>query len=97
MTECVFCTPSEPLGVTQVWEDDRWRLLADLGAEVLGFSLLVPKRHVPHITDLDGEEARTFGEVLAMTTSALREETEPAISLFLFRPCVELAEFTGLD
>lgn len=70
-----FRTATEALGVIQVLEDDRWRLLADLGAEVLGFSLLVPKRHVPHVTDLDGDEARTFGAVLARTTSALRDET----------------------
>jgi diadenosine tetraphosphate (Ap4A) HIT family hydrolase len=30
---------------------------------------------VPFITDLDGDEARTIGEVLASTTSALREAT----------------------
>jgi diadenosine tetraphosphate (Ap4A) HIT family hydrolase len=75
VADCVFCTSSEALGVIQVWEDDRWRLLADLGAEVLGFSLLVPKRHIPHVTDLDADEARTFGAVLARTTSALRDET----------------------
>jgi diadenosine tetraphosphate (Ap4A) HIT family hydrolase len=46
-----------------------------LAAEVPGFSYLEPKRHIPYITDLDGEEARTFGEVLARVTSVLRQET----------------------
>jgi diadenosine tetraphosphate (Ap4A) HIT family hydrolase len=38
-----------------------------------GFGYLEPKRHVPHITDLDDEEAATFGAVLARVSSALKE------------------------
>jgi diadenosine tetraphosphate (Ap4A) HIT family hydrolase len=30
---------------------------------------------VPHVTDLAGEEARTFGEVLARVSSVLMQET----------------------
>jgi len=46
-----------------------------LDAEILAFSYLEPKRHIPHLTDLDGEEARTFGEILARVSSVLKEET----------------------
>jgi diadenosine tetraphosphate (Ap4A) HIT family hydrolase len=63
------------LGRVQVWEDRLWRLTMSLDAEVLGFSYLEPKRHIPHVTDLDGEEARTFGDVLARVTSVLKQET----------------------
>ncbi len=59
----------------QVWEDRHWRLTISLSAEVPGFAYLEPKRHIPHITDLDGPEAQTFGEVLARTSRVLREET----------------------
>src|ERR687885_1153179 len=75
---CILCRGAEAdqeLGVVQVWEDSYWRMTTSLDAEVLAFSYLEPKRHIPHITDLDGEEARTFGEVLAQVTSALREAT----------------------
>jgi diadenosine tetraphosphate (Ap4A) HIT family hydrolase len=72
--DCIFCLPSEALGVVQVWEDDRWRLLADLGAEVPGFSLLVPRRHIAYVTELDGDEARSFGTALARTAEVLRSE-----------------------
>jgi diadenosine tetraphosphate (Ap4A) HIT family hydrolase len=37
-----------------------------------GFAYLEPKRHVAYITDLDGEEAATFGPVMARVTSALK-------------------------
>ena len=76
--KCILCRGVEAdqeLGVVQVWEDSYWRMTTSLDAEVLGFSYLESKRHIPYITDLDGEEARTFGEVLAYVTTALRDET----------------------
>ena len=63
----------------QVWEDDLWRLTMSLEAEVLGFCYLEPKRHIPHVTDLDGEEARAFGSVLAQASSALKAETAASV------------------
>src|ERR671929_1137527 len=75
---CILCRGVEAdqeLGVVQVWEDRYWRMTTSLDAEVLAFSYLEPKRHIPHITDLDGEEARTLGEIMARVTRALRDET----------------------
>ena len=63
----------------EVWQDELWRLTMSLEAEVLGFSYLEPKRHIPHVTDLGGEEARTFGEVLGRVSSALQEETQAQV------------------
>jgi hypothetical protein len=53
------------LGRTEAWRDELWRLTASLVAEVPGFCYLEPLRHVPHITDLEGREAATFGPVPA--------------------------------
>lgn len=75
---CPIC--AEP-GIDQefervpVWEDALWRLTISIAAEVPGFAYLEPKRHIPHITDLDGAEAATFGPVLARCTRTLREVT----------------------
>ena len=77
-SECVLCrgAPCDAeLQRIQVWEDALWRLTLSLEAEVLGFAYLEPKRHIPHITDLADEEARTFGGVLARVTRVLQEET----------------------
>jgi diadenosine tetraphosphate (Ap4A) HIT family hydrolase len=77
--ECVLCRDmagDAELRRIQVWEDALWRLTISLEAEVLGFAYLEPKRHIPHITDLSGEEARTFGEVLARVTQVLQDETD---------------------
>lgn len=76
--DCVICRAEDGdavMGRVQVGEDELWRLTMSTEAEVLGFSYLEPKRHIPYVTDLDGEEARTFGRVLARITSALKERT----------------------
>ncbi len=85
---CVICRGAAgdaELQRVQVWEDRFWRFTTSLAAEVPGFSYLEPKRHIPHITDLDGDEARTFGRVLARVSQALREETgAELIYLYVF-------------
>jgi diadenosine tetraphosphate (Ap4A) HIT family hydrolase len=76
---CIICKRTEgdaELGRIQVWEDDLWRLTVGKGGEVLGFSYLEPKRHVPHITDLGGPEAATLGGVLAWACRALQEAAD---------------------
>lgn len=75
---CILCrgaSGDEELQRVEIWQDEHWRLTMSLYAEALGFSYLEPKRHIPSILDLDGEEARTLGEVLARVTRALRDET----------------------
>lgn len=76
--DCLLCDPpasDRELRRVEVWADELWRLTVSLFAEVPGFSYLEPKRHIPHITDLDGPEAETFGSVMATVTSALQEVT----------------------
>ena len=58
-----------------VWDDGLWRLWTATRGSVPGFSILMPKRHVPHITDLAGMEAATLGDTLGRSTKALREAT----------------------
>jgi diadenosine tetraphosphate (Ap4A) HIT family hydrolase len=75
---CVLCDPeraARELMRATVWEDRLWRLSTTLFGAVPGFSYLEPRRHVPHITDLDGDEAATFGATIARVTSALRDAT----------------------
>jgi diadenosine tetraphosphate (Ap4A) HIT family hydrolase len=74
-TDCLLCDPARAdreLGRVEVWGDSRWRLTTLVEGEVAGFSFLEPRRHIRHITDLDGDEARTLGAVLARVSSALK-------------------------
>ena len=74
--ECPFCDlPEQRLGVLQIWQDEHWGLFVDLSSEVLGFSLLVPRRHLSHLGELRTGEAEALGPALARTTNALTAET----------------------
>jgi len=78
-SECLLCDGSAAdaqFGRTLVWEDRLWRLSMSGRGYTTGFGYLEPKQHIPHITDLAGEEAATFGPVLARVTAALREAAE---------------------
>jgi diadenosine tetraphosphate (Ap4A) HIT family hydrolase len=76
---CLLCDPdaaSTALNRVVVWEDRLWRLAMPLRGYTTGFGYLEPKRHVRHITDLDGEEATTFGSTIARVASALKEAAD---------------------
>jgi diadenosine tetraphosphate (Ap4A) HIT family hydrolase len=81
-SSCIICRGTdsdEELGRVQVWEDEYWLLTMSLESETAGFSYLEPKRHIPYISDLDGEEAASFGTVLARASRTLRDETGSAV------------------
>lgn len=60
----------------QVWEDRLWRLTTSVSpAPAAGFSYLEPKRHITDLTQLDGEEAATFGSVLTRCAATLKQAT----------------------
>jgi diadenosine tetraphosphate (Ap4A) HIT family hydrolase len=83
---CVLCAGVDgdaELMRTQVWEDSLWRMSTTVFGAVPGFSYLEPKRHVPHIEDLDGPEAVTLGAVLAHVTRELKVATG-AERIFLY-------------
>lgn len=78
-SDCALCAGPErdaELDRAEVWRDARWRLSMSVSGYTPGFSYLEPLRHVPHIEDLDGEEAATFGPTIARVTRALREATQ---------------------
>jgi diadenosine tetraphosphate (Ap4A) HIT family hydrolase len=92
-SDCILCRGiwADPeLNRVQVWENRLWRLTVSLEAEVLGFSYLEPKRHIPSIVELDGEEAAQFGGVVSRISSALKETTEAdQIYIYIFGGGVE--------
>jgi diadenosine tetraphosphate (Ap4A) HIT family hydrolase len=76
--DCPMCrgaAADEELERIEVWQDAHWRLTVSLSSEVAGFAYLEPKRHIRHITELDGPEAATFGPAMASSTRVLKEAT----------------------
>jgi diadenosine tetraphosphate (Ap4A) HIT family hydrolase len=76
---CLLCDADQAAAALDrevVWEDAHWRLSMTRRGYTTGFGYLEPTRHVPHITDLDGEAAATFGPTLARVASALKEAAD---------------------
>ena len=74
--DCMLCRPEladDYFHRVRLWEDKLWRLSAVLQGPIPGFAHLEPRRHIPFITDLDGDEAVTLGPVLARVTRILRD------------------------
>lgn len=76
---CRGATTDDELDRIEVWQDAHWRLTVSLSSEVLGFAYLEPKRHVRYIHELDGNEAATFGSVIAKCTKALKDATDAQV------------------
>lgn len=77
-SDCPLCAGTamdDALMRTEVWSDDLWRLTTVRVGEVAGFSYLEPRRHIAHITDLDGDEAATLGTTIATASSAIKDAT----------------------
>lgn len=77
-SDCILCAGSamdDALMVEEVWSDDLWRLTTVTVGELAGYSYLAPLRHIAHITDLEGEEAASFGSTVATASRAIRDET----------------------
>jgi diadenosine tetraphosphate (Ap4A) HIT family hydrolase len=60
---------------TEVWSDDLWRLTSSEASEVAGFSYLEPRRHIADITELEGDEAASFGPTIAAVSKAITAAT----------------------
>jgi diadenosine tetraphosphate (Ap4A) HIT family hydrolase len=76
VSDCLLCdvpAADRVFDRVRVFDDGLWRLSVVRRGAVAGFAHLEPHRHVPHVTDLDGPEAETFGGVLARVTRALRD------------------------
>ncbi len=76
-SHCSICNGSADVTFSrrELWRNERWRLSVSRYKDVFGFCYLEPLRHIRYITELDGEEAREFGPLLANITSALRAAT----------------------
>lgn len=78
--QCPLCNVpavDTEFGRVEVWRDTLWRLTTSIGPgdPTPGFSFLEPLRHIRYVHEMDGQEAASFGPVLARCTAALKEAT----------------------
>ncbi|MDD5934557.1 MAG: HIT family protein [Clostridiales bacterium] len=71
-SNCIFCKlASGEFGSATIYEDDLFRVILDIAPAAKGHALLLPKRHVSNIFELDGEEETKALSVVKKICTAL--------------------------
>jgi diadenosine tetraphosphate (Ap4A) HIT family hydrolase len=77
--ECYVCRRNSAAGDQRPWEqvyvDDYWRLTLAFDTSLPGWLVLVPRRHVEALHQLDQDEAERLGRLLRDASAALVEVT----------------------
>lgn len=70
MSECLFCKIAEgTIPSTTIYEDDNFRVFLDVFPGTKGHTLIIPKKHVENIFELDEE---TAAKLFALATKVAR-------------------------
>src|SRR3954462_9561362 len=73
MCEIAANTADDPM---VVYQDEHWVARSISGTPaVAGWLLLQSRRHIPDVTELNADEAATFGSVIQPVSAAVREAT----------------------
>jgi histidine triad (HIT) family protein len=76
--DCVFCEIiASRVGASVAHEDDATLVFADLRQPSAGHLLVVPKRHVEQVYDLDPETAARLMQMVVLTARAMRQALQP--------------------
>ncbi len=74
-TECFSCREEQHLPndrpETAIWLSDEWRVAHATGSSLLGWLVVLPRRHVEGVHELNASEAATLGPLLHLVSSAL--------------------------
>jgi len=74
MSECVFCEiVAGRLPVSAFYEDELVLGLMTIGPVTEGHAMVIPKKHVPFLGDLNEETGRHLWTVSQRTAAAIRE------------------------
>lgn len=73
--KCPFCDIVEGVDqyVREIYRDDQAVAFFPTEPAVLGHTLIIPRRHVPFVWDLNGEEAGYLGQLCARLSRVLIE------------------------
>lgn len=73
-TNCIFCKlASGEYSSSTIYEDDLFRVILDISPAAKGHALLIPKRHMENIFELDGEESKLALAVIRKLSFAIKK------------------------
>ena len=72
---CYTCDSTEQIERTgpsnSIWSTNGWRVAHSFNSALLGWLVVVPRRHIESVHELTESEAGELGELLRLTSSAL--------------------------
>ena len=93
--DCVFCSIVRGEAAASVaYEDERVVAFMDIAPATAGHLLIVPRRHAPHLADLDPEDGAQMFRVAQLLAAAVRRSSIPAqgVNLLLADGAVAMQE-----
>jgi histidine triad (HIT) family protein len=73
--DCIFCKiVNGDIPSYTIYEDDLVKVFLDVNPNSNGHSLIVPKKHIKDIYELDSEIYAYIGKVIILTTNLLRDK-----------------------
>lgn len=73
-SNCIFCKlASGEFSSSTIYEDHLFRVILDISPAAKGHALLIPKRHIENIFELDGEESQLALSVIREVSCAIKK------------------------
>lgn len=74
MDNCIFCKIAEgKLPATIVYENERIVVFKDIHPSAPVHLLIIPRRHIPSLSDCTAEDAAILGEMMALVPQLAQE------------------------
>lgn len=75
MKDCLFCNIGNGSGKSYtIYEDDIVKVFLDIYPESPGHLILIPKKHILDITDMDDETFKYFNKIIKKMYTLLKEK-----------------------
>jgi len=75
MSDCLFCKiASREIPSKKVYEDERVYAFEDIAPKAPTHILLVPKKHIARLSDVDAPDGALLGELLLRAAAIAREK-----------------------
>jgi len=77
MSDCIFCRIVQgEIPSAKVYEDENCFAFLDIGPLSWGHTLVIPKKHFEHITEMSAKELAALASVLPKLSAAVIEVTD---------------------
>ena len=72
---CIFCKIiGNEISSVSLYEDDDFKVIMDISPAVKGHAVLIPKKHISNIFEMDEDTASKVFVVVAKVAKAMKEE-----------------------